>query len=314
MFSAPDSESALVGEIAKESSVSGRVNVEISIGIWRQSAPIHSPMLVEKKFPAETRLVMKLLKQGKPVVGKIALQESDRNFAAFHSGLLMTVVRVPQVSSRTADHEISNDKQVHLCAEKAIERFFGTADDWLVLVEGRVQHHGHGGQRSEVEISRSSLFVISAAAPDGGVVRLSFELAHESCSLKQPIEPFLRSESLKFGVAIEVLRCALRKRTLKFLARGFLAQVHGGGVFIVFASSSKSKTSFGRSGLISRLIVISSSFETTRIFAGPMSNQTAPSLNRSKDKAGWRKISNCRSGLSTSVKLKTRAPFSTTME
>jgi hypothetical protein len=141
------------------------------------------------------------------------------------------------------------------------------------------------------EISRSSLVVIFAVAavPGGGVVRSSLELVHKSRSLKEPIEPLLGSKPLKFGVAVEIFRRALRQCPFEFLPRGFFAQVHGGGSLIVFASSSKSRTSFGRSGLISRLIFISSSFETTRIFAGPTSNQTAPSLSRSKDKAGLRK-------------------------
>src|SRR5260370_10383531 len=44
------------------------------------------------------------------------------------------------------NQEAAEDQDVHLGAEKAIERFFRPADDGLVVVEIGVQDDGHAGE------------------------------------------------------------------------------------------------------------------------------------------------------------------------
>jgi len=50
---------------------------------------------------------------------------------------------------RSLYKKTSQDKNVHPRAEKAIERFFGAANDRFVFVERCVQDEGDGSQRSE---------------------------------------------------------------------------------------------------------------------------------------------------------------------
>jgi hypothetical protein len=41
------------------------------------------------------------------------------------------------------EKKISHHKNVHPSSAKAIERFFGAADDWLIIIERCVQNGGH---------------------------------------------------------------------------------------------------------------------------------------------------------------------------
>src|SRR6516162_666524 len=36
---------------------------------------------------------------------------------------------------------VTEHQDIHFCPEKTIKRFFGTADDRLILVEGRIENH-----------------------------------------------------------------------------------------------------------------------------------------------------------------------------
>src|SRR6202521_3731150 len=45
--------------------------------------------------------------------------------------------------SRFRDQKVAQHKRIHLRAQKTIERFFGPAHDWLVVVEGGVEHDGN---------------------------------------------------------------------------------------------------------------------------------------------------------------------------
>jgi len=51
------------------------------------------------------------------------------------------------------DEHIAENERVHLRAEKAVQRFFGAADDGLVVVEGCVQDDGEPVWRSNSLIS-----------------------------------------------------------------------------------------------------------------------------------------------------------------
>jgi hypothetical protein len=41
------------------------------------------------------------------------------------------------------------DKEIHAGAQEAIKRLFRRADDWLILIEGRVEHHRNSGERAK---------------------------------------------------------------------------------------------------------------------------------------------------------------------
>ena len=45
---------------------------------------------------------------------------------------------------------------------------------------------------------------------------LAFEFVNKGRGLAEPFEPLLGGEPMKLGVAVEVFRCALRERALKF--------------------------------------------------------------------------------------------------
>jgi hypothetical protein len=54
--------------------------------------------------------------------------------------------------------------------------------------------------------------------PTAGIC-FAFELANERRGLAWPFEPLLGSQSMEFGMAVEILRLALGKCTLEFFAR-----------------------------------------------------------------------------------------------
>lgn len=45
--------------------------------------------------------------------------------------------------------EATHNQHVHFCAKEAGERLFGTANDWLVFVEGGIENQGDRGQRTK---------------------------------------------------------------------------------------------------------------------------------------------------------------------
>ena len=43
----------------------------------------------------------------------------------------------------------AQSEHIHLCPQKAIERFLGITDDRLVFIKGGVEHHRYAGQLAE---------------------------------------------------------------------------------------------------------------------------------------------------------------------
>jgi hypothetical protein len=50
--------------------------------------------------------------------------------------------------------KVSEDEQIHSCAEKTIERFFGVIDDRLVFVERCIEDHWDRSQTTEFRDQR----------------------------------------------------------------------------------------------------------------------------------------------------------------
>jgi len=55
--------------------------------------------------------------------------------------------------SRPRDEEISEDQRIHLRAQEAIDRFFGAADDRLVVIERSVSTTGTPVRSRKAEMS-----------------------------------------------------------------------------------------------------------------------------------------------------------------
>ncbi len=51
--------------------------------------------------------------------------------------------------SNARNEKIAQDQGIHLRALEAIDRFFRAADDGFVVVEGRIEHHGHASEVTE---------------------------------------------------------------------------------------------------------------------------------------------------------------------
>src|SRR5207245_9505114 len=56
----------------------------------------------------------------------------------------MRICKLKRLTAR--NEEIAEDQSIHLRAEVAIDGFFGAADDWLIVVEGSVEHNRHASE------------------------------------------------------------------------------------------------------------------------------------------------------------------------
>ena len=64
----------------------------------------------------------------------------------YKSSIEIRVREMTALRLLAGDQEVTQDQGIHLRAQETVYGFFRAADDWLVIVEGGVEHHRDAGE------------------------------------------------------------------------------------------------------------------------------------------------------------------------